>query len=1155
MKNFLRGGYLLPLGFSVGIRHQGFSPAARSITDGGEMLKQKLVNHHMSTDKHVDLGLLRFLPLVGKTLIALCLVALLGLPVFAAITGDLQGTVFDPQGSAVLGATVVIKETATGVVRSVKTSDSGEFSAQQLAVGEYSVRIEKQGFRVMETKVVIRSGEITRLNLNLEIGAITEIVTVEAGATTIMDVASSQISTSLDTKAVLELPNLGRDPVAYATLAPGVAPVSKDNPFLGSGSFNANGQRGRGNNITVDNITATDISTTGSSGTGTFSLDSVQEFKLITNNFSAEFGRNNGAQVQIITKSGTNDYHGTAYWFHQNAALNARDFFDTTGKATPFIQNQWGFTAGGPVVKNHLFAFGHYEGIKNRGAGSSSAASVLTPADKAAITDPTSVALFDALGAPTSDTGALNAAGPNAGDQYAWSLRIDENFRGGKDSITARYGTNPISSVSPGLTFIFTNLPNYGANVTSTDRAFNFGHTHIFTPAIVNQFRFAFGRSNPNFVPFSTLSKPYAPETLITGVDGMGIWTGIPQGRVQNTFQYSDSVSWSKGVHGLKFGADVFRYQANSVFDSNLRGTVSFNSVADFQAGIPFSYTQRFGTSIRGNRSTDLFLFAQDDIRVTSTFTLNLGVRLETSGGVSEVNQILANLDRNNFSPLGGGGTGPLGSLDLGGQAFARNNNWAPRLGAAWNPRNGRFVLRGGYGWAYDYIFLNPITNLRFSSPFMPSITLTGSAISGANSYANLMAGTAQAQTDAIAAIGVFLPTQQNFGSISPVDQNLKNPRAAQWNGGVEFRLFKDFVVKGSYVGTQTKFLQVSRPINLIPDELRPAPATSLADEDARRLQFTGAFAKENGQAPLGAPFNIRLDHRFNTVTQIQSIGTAIYHGLQVDVSKQLSHGLSFDAAYTYSHAIDDISDSLGVLVNDSANFQDPRNPSSNRASSQFDLRHRFSVYHLWEIPWTKRFHGFAGKALDGWALNGIFSIQSGFPTSIFSGTRRGVSDAALLGGGTVRADGDPTQFTPVPFGSPAAANIPGNPDNPGIGVPGGPGTACGRQVGNVPGTGGTVACDNASGFPLTQPLLGNFGTSPRNSLRLDNLVNFDMGILKNTRITERVNLQFRWEMYNVFNHANFSGFQNTLTSAFFGTYTTTATDQRKMQGSLKLIF
>jgi hypothetical protein len=1084
---------------------------------------------------------LRVLPAGFRLVLAIVAIALVALPVFAAITGDLQGTIFDPKGLPVSQATVTIKNLATGATRTLSTSDAGEFSSQQLDIGTYDVRIEKQGFRVVESNVVIRSGEVTRLNLSLEVGTVSEVVTVEGGAATLLDVASSQISTSIDSETLQNLPNLGRDPVALATLAPGVAPVSKDNPFLGSGSFNANGQRGRGNNITVDNITATDISTTGSSGMGTFSLDAVQEFKLITNNFSAEFGRNGGAQVQMITKGGTNNYHGTAYWFHQNAAFNARDFFDNTGKATPFIQNQWGFTAGGPIVKNHLFAFGHYEGIKNRGAGSSSAAIVLTPTDQAAITDPTSQALFTALGAPTDPSGSLSGAAPNAGDQYAWSVRIDETFRNGKDMITSRYGTNPVSSVSPGLTFIFTNLPNYGANVTSTDRAFNFGHTHLFSSAVINQFRFAFGRSTPHFPPFTTLSAPFAPETLISGVDGMGIWSGLPQGRTQNTFQYSDSVSVTKGSHGLKFGLDIFRYQANSVFDSNLRGTISFGSLADFQAGIPSQFTQRFGTSIRGNRSTDVFLFAQDDFRVTSTFTLNLGVRLESAGGVSEVQGILANLNRNKFDPIGGGGTGPLGTMDLGGSSFARNNNWAPRLGAAWNPHHGRFVIRGGYGWAYDYIFLNPITNLRFSSPFMPSISLNGTQITGANSYANLMAGTAQQQLDARAAIGSFLPTQQNFGAISPVDQNLKNPRTAQWNAGVETRLFKDFVVKASYVATQSKFLQASVPINLIPQELRPAPATSLADESARRLQFRGVFASENGAAALGSALNNRLDHRFNGVTQVQSLGTSIYHGLQLEVLKQQSHGLSFDASYTYGHAIDDISDVLGVLVNDSANFQDPRNPATNRASSQFDIRQRFVFSNVWEIPWTKRFHGFAGKALDGWAINGIFAIQSGFPTSIFSGTRRGIADVALLGGGTVRANGDPTQFTPVPDGSVAAGNIP---------------DPCSRGVGNQPPPApANTPCDNTSGFPLTQPLLGNFGTSPRNSLRLDNLVNFDVGILKNTRLTEKINFQFRWEMYNVFNHANFSGFVNTLTAGNFGTYTTTATDQRKMQASLKISF
>jgi len=581
---------------------------------------------------------------------------LTGMPVLAALTGDLQGTVVDPNGAIVEGAKISVRNPATGVVREITSDSRGEFSSLQLEVGRYEVRIEKVGFRTSITNADIRSGEQTRLNLTLELGTVAETITVEGTTGPELDVSTAQISNSFDAKEVQDLPNFGRDPLAYATLTAGVVPVSKDNPFLGSGSYNSNGQRGRGNNITVDNITSTDISTTGSSETGTFSLDAVQEVKLITNNFSSEFGRNSGSQYQIITKSGTNDYHGTMYWFHQNAAFNARDFFDTTGKATPFIQNQWGFVAGGPVIKNHLFAFGHYEGIKNRGAGASSAATVLTPTDQAAITDPTSKALFTGVGAPTDPTGSLNGAAPNAGNQYAWSVKIDEVWRGGKDSISGRYGTNPVSSVSPGLTFIGTNLTNYGAGVVDTDRQFSFSYTHTFSPAVVNQFRAAFGRSNPAFQPFTTLKAPFAAELQINdGHDFMGVSNILPQGRVQNTFQYSDSISYSAGRHSLKFGFDAIRYQANSFFDANFRGTFTYANLSDFQNGIPSGFSERFGTSVRGNRSTDFFSYMQDDFRATNTLTFNLGLRVEISGGVSEVNGLLANLDRSNFTPLGGG--------------------------------------------------------------------------------------------------------------------------------------------------------------------------------------------------------------------------------------------------------------------------------------------------------------------------------------------------------------------------------------------------------------------------------------------------------------------------------------------------------------------
>jgi hypothetical protein len=835
--------------------------------------------------------------------------------------------------------------------------------------------------------------------------------------------------------------------------------------------------------------------------------------------------------VQIITRGGTNSYHGSVYWFHQNKVFNSRDYFDTTGEATPFIRNQWGFTAGGPLLpslKDKAFIFGHYEGLKIRGAGDTRTATVLTSAQAAAIADPTSLALFNAVGAPASASGTISNSAPNVTDAYSWSLRYDQVMRSGKDIFTARYSVQTSTAISPGLTFIGTNLANFGAGSVNIPRSFNLGYSHSFSQNMVNEFRFAFGRSRPQFAP-NTTSDPTVPRLQITGLAFMGLSDILPQGRVQNTFQYSDTLSWVLGKHSVKFGGDVFRYQANSTFDANLRGTIGFASVADFQNGIPNAFTQRFGTSARGNRSLDVFGFIQDDFRVTNTLTLNLGLRVESSGGVSEVDGILANLNRNSFAPLGGGGSGALGTLELGGPAFGRNTNWAPRLGFAWNPGMGKWVIRGGYGWAYDYIFLNPITNLRFSAPFMPSISLN--SFTGGNTYAALVAGTAPVQTGAIAATGSFPATQVNFGTISPVDQHLKNPRVSQWNLGVQHQLTRDVVLKASYVGTKGDFLQVSIPINLLPAQTTPAPAVDEADELARITQFRNVFLAENGTSTTGSN---RIDPRFNAVGQVQSASSSIFHGFELEGIVKNWHSLSVQASYTWGHSIDNASDVLGVLVNDAAPVQDPRNLRDNRGNSQFDVRHRFVMNHVWNIPFANGMSGVAGKFLDGWSFSGIFQIQSGFPTNIFGGTRRAITDQLLIGNGAnlVRANvnGDLSNFTPGVTVAPAP---------------------CDRGVNTTT----TSTCTNTSGFVLTQPLIGNPGNLGRNVLRLNQFAQFDWSISKTTKITEGQALEFRWEMFNVFNNTSFSGYVNLLTSPSFNQYQQTDTNSRRMQFGLRYTF
>jgi hypothetical protein len=1060
-----------------------------------------------------------------KVLAGIFIACLFTLPAFAAQTGDISGTATDSTGAVVVGAKVTVKSLLNGMVRQTTTNDEGQFSVPQVEIGNYEVSIEKNGFKIYKGTTLVRSGENSRISAKLDVGTTDSVVTVDATVAT-LDVATAQMSDSLESSEVQSLPNQGRDPVAYATLSPGTVPVSKDNPFLGTGSFNSNGSRGRANNITVDGIISSDVSTTGEAGTGTFSYDGVQEFKLISNNFDAEFGRNSGSQVQIITKSGTNQFHGSAYWFHQNTFFNARDYFNNVtptgdpgpGAPTPFVQNQGGFTAGGPIYKDHTFVFGHWELDKTRGGGSTSVAHVLTPAQVAGITDPTSLALFNGVGSPQSAAGTVTNAGPNQDNGHSFSIRVDQNLHGGRDNVFVRYGENPDVAVSPGLTFVGTNLPGFGAVFGGTSRDLVVGHTWSPTSNIVNQFRFGFGRSQAQFSPNSPF--PLGPTVSISGLDSFGESNIIPQGRTQNTFQYGDTVSWVHGRHTWKFGADVIRYQAPSVFDANFRGTFTFASVSDFQNGIPSGFSERVGTSARHNFALDAFSFVQDDFRLTNTITLNLGFRLESSGGVSEGNNLLSNLDPNNHTPIGALGTGPLGGIDLGGTAFHRNWNPAPRLGFAWNPGRGKLVVRGGYGIAYDYIFLNPITNLRFAAPFIPSLSLSTGQFTGGNTFANLVAGTSPIQASNIAAIGTFNPASVNFGSISAVDQNLQNPRNQQWNMGVEYQVLKSLTLKTSYVGTRNDRLQVTVPLNFTDPALRPAATTSLADATARLTAIRAFIAGENGNAAVG---NNRIDPRFNTVTQVQSIGTSNYNALEVEALGKFGSWLTFNANYTWSHSIDDISDVLGVLTNDSATVANPTLPlSANRANSQFDLRQRMNLSYTYRIPFARNLtNRFMRRVLDGWSTSGIFSTQTGFPTTIFAGTEviagKSIADPLFLGAGTVWANGDATQVHPSPF----ASDI------------------------NIGG--------------LTQPLPGNQGTSGRNHLRLDGLTDFDAAVTKEIRVTEGQNFQIRWEVFNALNHPNLSGFLNTLTSnpvaSGFGSYTSTATNMRQMQVALRYQF
>lgn len=1072
----------------------------------------------------------------SKFLLVILLAVLASGVLSAQITGDLRGVVVDASGGAVPAAKINVRNLETGETRTADVTQEGGFSFALLRIGRYELRAEATGFRVSVAQAEVKTGEVTSVRFVLEVGSVSETVTV-TDAVQQLDTENSQIQTSVVGETIQELP-VARNPNLIALTAPGVAPVSANNPFLGSGSFNSNGGRGRGNNITVDGITATDVSVTGTGGTlNPLNFSSIKEVKVITNNFSAEYGRNSSSQVLYITKNGTNELHGELFEFLRNDKLNARPFFDRSGRTNIIRRNEYGWSLGGPVyipkfadLRNKLFWHSDYSGLKLRGAGATRIARVPTPDQAAGITDPTARALFQQYQVPTDPSGQIQTSTANATDFWQYAFRFDANISS-RDTVWFRYSSAQNVSASDGLTFIGTNIPGFGATNEGRPRQSTTAYTRLIGNTMVNEFRFGFGQSDAGF-PIDT-PVPLGPRITFQdgAVNSFGVWEGLPQGREQKTYQFNNNFSMVAGKHYLKFGGEYYYLQADSVFDALFRPLLAFANFADFQRGVPAVFQQRFGNSVRNNRVRNLFLFAQDDWKVSRNLTLNVGMRFEYAGGPREANGLISNLNLDYRGPFAGAGDGPLGRLETAFPSFHDNYNWAPRIGFAWTPgQGGKTVIRGGYGIAYDFIFLNPITNQRFLPPFIVAGVMSGQAsFTGDNSMARILAGTSTIQTSTAATAGIFSPTALNFGGISPaIDQGLNNPLVHQWNIGVQ-REQLGVVWKASYVGTKGNFLLRSRDINFIAGG--PAPATSLDDETARLASFTSAFQLQNGNV---ARRSNRMDGRYNGVIYVDNSADSNYHAFQFEAQKRLSSTLMMNANWTWAKTIDDGSDVLGVLINDAATQQDPRNNRDNRAAAQFDLRHRLVISHVWEPQWFKGSSNWALKNVIGnWGFTGISSFRTGFPVTLDAGARRGISPLTVIGGGgQVRPNvsGALSTFDPRPAGS--------------------AGAPFGLTSGLV-----TNYSAYAQSLGLSQPLLGNFGNFGRNMLRLNGERNFDWNVYKNFSVSESVKFQIRAEFYNIFNNTSFQEVSRVITAPDFGQYTAVGQNARIIQLGARFVF
>ncbi len=1086
-------------------------------------------------------------------LLVLILGAAIAVPVEAQYTvGRLEGTIFDPTGAVVSGTTVTLQNLGTGATRTYTTATDGFYVFFAMPAGDYELTAEALHFAKKRERIQILASETTNRNLTLGVGPQSATVEVLSETPGQLNTADAQLSTTRTDLELSSLPSSGRNMISLIHLAPGVEPMNNPrggSTFGGGGSlvlvlgpqaglFSANGGRARSGSVQLDYTDANDWEYGGFAlGMQSITPEMLQEFKILTSNFSAEYGEKSNAEVIMVSKSGTNQLHGSAYDFVQNTLFNARDYLDTSGQATPVQSNVYGVSAGGPVLRNRTFLFGAYERRSIRGNAFTTIANLPTATARATASDPIITDLMNLylplpkIDASATDWGQLVTKIPSPIDTYQLLLKADQQLST-RHSLSARYLQSSGSFVARASGQ--NTLPGFDTDVHFALNNANLTDAYAVSMRTVNQLRLSYGYARALSLPQNGLTTP---RFQIVGADPLnfGSLNIDPQERRFNIYQVNDTLSHSRGGHILSMGFDVRKIQDHSQADTNTRGIFTFSSLTGFLAGQPGSWTQLFGSTQRDLRTGVYSFFFQDDWKVRPTLTVNLGARWEVQGALNEANGRLSVLDPALPGTIGDAGTGPLGSFRMGGPAVDRNPfNVAPRLGFAWNPHHGNLVFRGGYGIYWDSFTFDLLTVARSAPPFNYQPTLICAPppgpcqVSGTNSFDNLVNGTAKIQSDYEAQLGTF-GILRNFGSVNTVNPQLRNPYTQQYSLGLEYQLARSYMFGLSYVGSKGTHLTRLVPINPVVVD-RPAPATSLADEIARFADFQQAFQEENG------PGNNRLDSRFNQVNRLDDGASSNYNSLQVTGNKTFSRGLQFQASYTWSKSIDNASDFYpAIQANDNSFAQDESRLAAERAVSNFDIRHRIIVTGIWQVPFFRGRKGVTGKALDGWSFESVNLWQSAVPATLLAGPRT-VFDA-----------------TGHPLGTISDVNLDGNFINPSLDNT--------RPNCDPAGTHFTLGTPAAiSGF--SQPLLGNDGTCGRNNVRMNSLPNFDWSFLKDTELTESGpwgsgpwKLQFRAEMYNVFNIPFLTAQGDawrTITSSSFGTVNA-AGNSRKMQLALKL--
>ncbi len=856
----------------------------------------------------------------------------------------LNGTVTDPSGAAVPGAKVTAVQTSTGLTRTTETSSAGLYSIPALPVGSYDMSVEANGFKAAKLAgVPLAVGAVATVDLHMEVGATSETVTVSA-ETTAVETTRSQTSTAVNSESVSSLPINGRNFLDFTLLTPGVV---RDPSRTGDLSFG--GQRGTANSVQVDGTDSNNVffgQSTGRAGTGrnpySFSQDAVLEFQVDASTYSADTGRAGGGVINVVTKSGTNDWHGTAFEFYRDRAMNANTWANNHangGKGLPkgaYHFNQFGGNVGGPIKKNKAFFFFDYDGQRN--------------------TSPNTVILGIAAPSDPLSQQALASLQPYTAP-YAQGLnnnvylaKVDYNVSD-KQRVTFRYNANRFTGVNFENGGQTSAQGHTGDSDVSTDNLSG-NHVFVINPSSLLDSRFTFTRDDEPGEANST-----APEAIIkqNGVTALSIGRNSFSPRYTNvkTYQWAEALSHVRGKHSYKMGVDIIWQKIGNYFPGNFSGSYTFNSYADFASNKPFTFTQAFaGAGTQGPLSqpntSEYAFYAQDAWRITDRLTLNYGVRYDL---FDYANPPFKNTDPQLLAM--GLDTSKI-NLD--------KNNLAGRFGFAYKlTKSGNTVIRGGIGTYYGRT-PTILTGTAFTQNGIQVQTYTLS--SGIPAYPNVLSAP---------------PTLNRTPDIYVFAPDYVQPLTHQWSLNVERQLGRDYVLTVGYLGVRGMHLTRTRDINFYPEV---AVQGSYADgTPVTFYRHPGTILSPN--TPL------RLDPNFGRISLFDSGADSIYHAGFVQINKRLSQNFQVLASYTLAHAIDDEPDFTSVVVgsDDSKNAQDTLNPNAQRGRANADIRHRFVFSGIWDINYGDKMKNAALRAVArGYQFGLIANVQSGRPLTISAG-------------------------------------------------------------------------------------------------------------------------------------------------------------------------